>query len=222
VARSAPAATRLGAVAPVCTALVVLASSPPAPAAAQSAPTVVGVVAGGARTTLLWRPEAEAEKHTGAVVGAFADVSTPIRGLSVRAAATYTERGGDSPVDGSPPIVAGLRVRYLSVAIHAKLTKAIGPLRVHVAAGPTVDQVLSSALDPGLAQSLDRESPVVPAVTAGGGVGAWMGGGLFVGIDLRVTESLGDAYSGDFIDVRTRSVEALLHVAVPLSRLRPR
>jgi hypothetical protein len=161
------------------------------------------------------------EKYRGLVLGAFVDAATPRSGLSIRAEGAYTERGGDAvlEVDGQP-MTTGLRMGYLTIAVHLKMSRALGPVRAHVALGPTIDQVLSRRLDPIASQVFEEETPLVFNVTVGGGLGVWVTERLFIGIDLRLTEGVSDAHDGDFITVRNRSVEGLLRVGIPLSVLR--
>jgi hypothetical protein len=155
------------------------------------------------------------------IAGAFADVATSLAGLRFRAEGAYTQRGGDVVLEsGGQPVRGGVRAQYLSVGVQLMLTRTLGPVRVHVAGGPTLDQTLSSRLDPVLAQILEEESTVVFAVSVGTGVGAWVSERLFLGLDLRLTEGLGDAYSGGFTGFHNRSVEAVIRVGVPVAWLR--
>lgn len=193
------------------------------PLAAQGAGTTVGLVLGGGRTTQIWTPSASSEDVTGIVAGAFADAPTPVSGLSILAEGAYVQRGGDVTLDvAGQPAEGGLRGDYLSLAVHLKLTRSIGPLRAHVALGPTLDQVLRSRLDPVLAQVVDDDKAVVFSATIGGGVGAWVGERLFVGLDARHVEGIGDAHSGNFTRARNRSIEVLLRAGIPLDVLRGR
>ena len=194
----------------------------PRTASAQGEGTVVGIVIGQATTTQLWKPPTvPTEKYDGLLVGAFVDAATPRSGLSVRAEGAYTERGGDAvlEVEGRPASTQ-LRMGYLTIAVHLKLSRSLGPVRAHVALGPTIDQVLSRRLDPILGQVFEEETPTVFSVAVGGGLGVWVTERLFVEIDLRLTEGVSDAHDGDFITVRNRSVEGLLRVGIPLSVLR--
>ena len=194
----------------------------PRPVSAQGEGTVVGIEIGQATTTQLWKPPTvPTEKYGGFVVGAFADAATPRSGLSIRAEGAYTERGGDAVLDvAGQPVSARLRMGYLTIAVHLKLSRSFGPASAHVALGPTIDQVLRRRLDPILSQVFEEETPTVFSVTIGGGLGVWATERLFVEVDLRLTEGVSDAHDGDFITVRNRSVEGLLRVGVPLSVLR--
>ena len=193
----------------------------PRPVSAQGDGTVVGIVIGQATTTQLWKPTVPTEKYRGLVLGAFVDAATPRSGLSIRAEGAYTERGGDAvlEVDGQP-MTTGIRMGYLTIAVHLKMSRALGPVRAHVALGPTIDQVLSRRLDPIASQVFEEETPLVFNVTVGGGLGVWVTERLFIGVDLRLTKGVSDAHDGDFITVRNRSVEGLLRVGIPLSVLR--
>lgn len=190
-------------------------------ARAQGDGALVGLVAGGARTTQLWRPPAPTEAYTGALVGAFADAPTSLRALSVRAEAAWVRRGGDVElqVDGVPS-AGRIRADYLSVVVHARLGLAYGRVRAYVTAGPTLDQTLRTRLDPVLAQVLDVDTPVVFAVGVGAGIGVWLDGRAWLGADVRLTEGVGDAHAGGFTHARDRSLEAVVRLGVPLALLR--
>ncbi len=193
----------------------------PRPVSAQGEGTVVGLEIGQATTIQLWKPAVPTEKYSGLVVGAFVDAATPRSGLSIRAEGAYTQRGGDAVLDvAGQPVSTRLRMDYLTIAVHLKLSRSLGPVRAHVALGPTIDQVLRRRLDPILGQLFEEETPTVFSVTVGGGLGVWVTERLFVEIDLRLTEGVSDAHDGDFIAVRNRSVEGLLRVGIPLSVLR--
>jgi hypothetical protein len=202
-------------------ALLALGAAPPPALAAQATGTIVGIVVGQATTTQIWKPPKSTEKYSGLVLGAYADAATPRSWLSVRAEGSLTQRGGDVAlqVDGQP-VLGSMRMDYLTIAVHVKLTRSLGPLRAHVALGPTLDQLLRSRLDPLLAQALDEETPTVFGVAAGGGIGMWVTDRIFAELDVRLTEGLSDAYDGAFTRVRNRSVEGLLRVGIPLSILR--
>ena len=191
-----------------------------APALAQDG-TVVGVAVGGARTEHEWRPPAPTDSGTGLVIGAFGDAETPLGGLSIRGEAAWTRRAGEVELDvAGQPTRGMLRADYLTVSVHAKLARAVGPARVYVFGGPTLDQLLSNALDPALAQVLDDEKAVVFNLAVGAGLGGWLTDSVFLGSEARLTEGVGDAWAGGFMGARARSVEATVRLAVPLARLR--
>ena len=190
------------------------------PLAVSAQGTVVGGVGGAANTEQLWKPDEDTRRYTGAVLGAFAEAETPA-GFSLVAEGTWTRRGGDVVVDVAGRATPGrLRMDYLTVAVHVKLRRSLGPVSGHVLFGPTLDQVLDSSLDPALSQVFDEEKTQVFSVAAGVGLEGWIGERVRVGFDLRLTEGLSSAYDGDFTEVRNRSVESLLRVGIPLSVLR--
>lgn len=202
-------------------ALHALGGGAPATLAAQPTGTIVGIVVGQATTTQIWKPPEATETYSGLVLGVFADAATPRSGLSARAEFSYTQRGGDVALEvGGQPVSGSLRMDYLTIAIHLKLSRAFGPVHAHVVLGPTLDQLLRSRLDPLLAQVFDEETPTVFAVAVGGGLGVWISDRLFADFEVRLTEGLSDAHEGAFTRVRNRSVEGLLRVAIPLSILR--
>lgn len=191
------------------------------PLHAQESGTVVGVLAGAVRTTQLWTPSAEGESHDGLIAGAWAEAPTPAAWLTIAVEGAYTQRGGDVELEsGGQPATGGIRMGYLTIGVRVVARRAVGPVSAWVTLGPTLDQVLSRRIDPVLAQIFEDETPTVFGVTAGGGVAARLSDGLLVGVEVRVTEGLGDAHQGTSISVRNRSVEAVLRVGVPLARLR--
>lgn len=189
----------------------------------QDTGTVVGLVGGLSRTEQVWKPSAPTEEHTGVVAGAFAEVPTTVGGLSVRAEGAVTGRGGDVTleVDGEPTS-GRIRWTYLTVAVHGVLARSIGPVEASLAVGPTFDQLLSSRLDAILSQALDEEQALVLGIAVGAGLGAWVTDRLRVQVDVRLVEGLSDAYDGNFVSARNRSLEGLARVAVPLAVLRSR
>ncbi len=190
---------------------------------AQEVGTVVGLVGGLSRTEQIWKPSAAADEHVGVVAGAFAEVPTTLGGISVRAEGAVTRRGGDVTLEaGGEPASGRIRSTYLTVSVHGVLSRWLGPVRASVAVGPTFDQLLSSRLDPILGQALDEEKAVVLGLAAGAGLGGWVADRVRVQVDVRIVEGLSDAYDGNFVSARNRSLEGLARVAVPLAVLRSR
>lgn len=183
---------------------------------------MLGVLLGGVRNETVWDPSEETTRVDGFTLGAWADAPLPVSGLAIVVEGSYARRGGDVVVDqGGQPGVGGVRASYLHVGAQVQLSSWVGPARLHVAAGPAVDQLLSSSLDPVLAQALDHESPVAFAVTVGAGLAVEVGR-VMVGADARLVEGLGDAYAGSFTRFHHRSWEVRLRMGVPLDRLRGR
>ncbi len=179
-------------------------------------PTIVGIVGGWAVNEGLWTPEAEGESVGGMILGGFVNARTPASWFSVRAEVMWVQRGFDVTSSvGGDPLVGGVRSDYITVAIHPRASLALGPLRLHLAAGPTLDQLVQSRVDSSLAPILFRDIPTVFGVGLGAGVGATVAGRYRVELEARFFEGLGDAYSGDFISVRNRSLEFLTRVGIP-------
>lgn len=184
--------------------------------AQDTEPTLVGVVVGVAGTTSIWKPAADVEREGGVVLGAFLTAATPIPWFAIRAEGTITQRNSDVlAVSGDQTIRGGVRTDYVTAAIHARVTAGLGPLRIHATAGPTIDQILRSRLDPNLRPVIDRESSMVLGAGASVGLGATVSGRYRVEVEARVFEGLGDAYSGDFVQMRNRSVEFVARVGIP-------
>ncbi len=197
--------------------LLALCLTPLSALAAQTGGAIAGVVSGYTTTELLFSPDAETAKVGGFLIGAFVDAETPLAWLSIRAEGAYTQRGGDVLADvQGVPANSGIRSDYLSFSVQARGGVSIGPARLHVAAGPVVDQLIRSRMDLPLAQILDRESPTVFGVSAGIGVGVWVSEHVLAEVEGRIVEGIGDAFSGAFISVRNRSAEIVARVGVPI------
>jgi len=186
--------------------------------AAQS-PTVVGLVGGYNTTKQIWKPVTPVDQVGGLTIGGFAHATTPVGWLSVIAEGAYTQRGGDVIGDGQGQSETGaIRSGYLTVGVHGRASVPVGPVRVHLSAGPTIDQLMRSRLDPSLVGVLENEGSMVFAVTAGFGAGMRIGERVSVELELRVVEALSDAYSGGFRSVKNRSKELVARIGIPLPR----
>lgn len=197
-------------------ALTAAALSAPAALEAQQPRTLVGAVGGWVQNRHVWSPSSDTERVGGVLVGVFLRARTPAPWLSVHAEALWTQRGGDVFDDVDGQILQGsIRTDYLTLVVHPRLSVAVGPLGLHVAAGPTIDQVVRGRLDPGLRMVLEDETPTVFGVGVGAGVGTVVGA-VHAEVEARLFEGLGDAYSGAFVSARNRSLELLARVGVPL------
>jgi hypothetical protein len=188
-------------------------------ASAQSRSTTVGVVAGYVHNDQLWSRDVATDAVGGLVVGAWANVPTGIGWFSITAEGTYTQRGGDAMLDDE--VVAGavgtspIRADYITVSVHPRATAWLGPVRVHLTTGPTLDQLIRSRLDPVLVSVLEDATSTVFGWTAGVGLGGTVTRGVVAEAELRIVEGLGDAYSGPFISLRNRSIELVGRVGIP-------
>ena len=181
----------------------------------------MGVLGGVARGSLTWRPEMQESSIDDFLGGLFVVAPTPVAGLSIRAEGSFARRGGDVTLDVEGERVAGgVRADYLAFSVRGQLTAVLGPVRLHVAAGPTVDQLLSHALDPVLAQVLDVQKPVVLGAGLGAGVALRLTGGLTLGAEMRLDHKLTSAFEGAFMRAHSRSREVVAGVSLPLSLLR--
>ncbi|MDA0329419.1 MAG: outer membrane beta-barrel protein [Gemmatimonadetes bacterium] len=201
------------------TAATVIALLATAQISAQERGTIIGGVAGYSATSLQWRPAVEGAAVGGIMVGAFAEASTPVGWLSVLAEGAYTRRGGDIERDLEGRDVNGrVRADYLSIAVHARAAVSIGRARLHMSAGPTVDQLLRRRMDAATAAILPRETPSVFGVSVGLGAGARVTTRVFAEVEARLFEGLSRAHAGDFLTVRNRSFEVVTRIGVPLRR----
>jgi hypothetical protein len=185
---------------------------------AQNAPSIVGGVAGYNSTTGLWKPATESQVVVGFTVGAFAVASTPVGWLSFLAEGAWVQRGSDvtGAVEGQP-LTGGVRSDYITVTVQPRASAALGPVTVHFNGGPTLDLLIRSRIDPGLAPVL-QDIGTVFGVTGGVGLGTIVGSRYRVEVEARVFEGLGDAYSGPFVSMRNRSVEFVARVGIPRPR----
>jgi hypothetical protein len=180
-------------------------------------PTVIGLVAGWNVNDGIWKPEAETEAVGGVVLGGFANAATPVRWFGVRAELLWTQRGLDV-VDALGAPAGSVRADYLTLTLHARVWKRIGPVRFHAAAGPTVDQTVQRKTDAVLGPALTRDVGTAFGVSAGGGVGFLVASRYRVELEARWLEGLSDAHSGDFVSARNRSLEFLTRVGIPRPR----
>jgi hypothetical protein len=192
-----------------------LAQSQPRPTGATE-PTVLGIVVGYNRSEGLWTPESESESVGGVMLGGFVNAKTPVSWFSVRAELLWVQRGNDvmGSIEGEP-LVGGVRSDYVTISVHPRASVGVGPIRLHVAAGPTLDQLISSRLDTTLGSAALADVGTVFGVGAGVGIGATVGRRYRVEVEGRVFEGLGDAYSGDFVAMRHRSYELVARVGIP-------
>jgi len=203
--------------------VVTLAAAVPAPwasgATAQAPSTTVGVVAGYAHNEQIWSRDVETEAVGGLVVGAWANVPTGAGWFSITAEGTYTQRGGDATLDDEVVAGAGdtspIRADYITISVHPRATARVGPVRIHLTTGPTLDQLVRSRLDPVLVPVLEDGTSTVFSWTAGVGIGGNVTSGVVAEAELRIVEGLGDAYSGPFISLRNRSIELVGRVGIP-------
>lgn len=190
----------------------------PGSALAQTTGSRVGLFGGVNTNEQEWSPGAEVESVAGFTLGAFLEAATPVSGFSLLAEGAFTQRGGDVVDAGTTSVEGAVRTDYLTVSVRAKVALAVGPARVHVAAGPAFENVLRSRLSSGLQTVLERDGRSVFGVLAGAGLDVGLGRGRRVGVEARLFDGLGNAYTGDFIAVSNRSWEAVVRFGIPLSR----
>jgi len=186
--------------------------------AAAAEPTVFGVVAGYNTSRGVWSPDSESESVGGLMLGGFVNAKTPAPWFSVRAELLWVQRGNDvaGTVEGEP-LIGGVRSDYVTISVHPRASFALGPIRLHLAAGPTIDQLVNSRLDPTLSSVALADVGTVFGVGAGAGLGTTLAGRYRIEVEARVFEGLGDAYSGDFVSMRYRSFEVVARVGIPRS-----
>ena len=186
---------------------------------AQDTRQRVGVYLGRTYSRQLWSGSIGTEVVEGASAGVFVDVETPIPAISIRAEAGYAGRGTivwDDQADPDRASEAKVRSHYLTLPVHGKATVGLGPLSLFAFGGPTMDILLDSGCTMQFCQVIREEKMAVFGVGGGVGVGIDLPGGLWGGIELRLTEGLSDAYVGARDAARNRSREILVRVARPL------
>jgi hypothetical protein len=199
--------------------MVLMLSLLPSALRAQDRGPSVGVVGGATRTQQIWARSADAGTVDGFLFGAWVDAPTPLPWFSVRVEGAFTQRGGDVTTEiGGQVATGGIRSDYLTISVQARGQLRLGRLHLHSVAGPVVDKLMRSRLDPMLAQVLEREVPSVFGVGAGVGVGAQVTKLVVVELELRIFEGLGGAYAGNFQSVRNRSTEIVGRLGIPLRR----
>jgi hypothetical protein len=186
---------------------------------AQNAPSTIGVLAGYNMSSGVWQPESESEAVGGFMVGVFAHAMTPVSWFSVMAEAVIVQRGNNlAPETAGDPIQGAVRSEYVALTVAPRVTLPVGPVRLHVGGGPSVDLLLRSRLDTGLAPVLFRDHGTVFGVIGAVGLGMTVGQRYQVEVEARFYEGLSDAYSGDFVSMRNRSAEFIARVGIPRSR----
>lgn len=185
-----------------------------APVGAQEASRrpAFGVVAGPVRTVQLRQSSPDSEPHSGFLVGAWAEASTPTPWLSVMAELAVVRRGGEYD-RGPDQATAVVDVDYLSAAVLPSVRLGLGPVALGAFAGPAVDLHLRSQAAIPL-QSLFTESATqVLAVVAGGGVGMGVGRAS-IRLEARIHEQLTSAWSGELDGLRHRSTEVVFRLGM--------
>ncbi|MEM7414759.1 MAG: hypothetical protein AAF389_04625 [Gemmatimonadota bacterium] len=178
--------------------------------------TIIGAVVGVTRTDGLWKPSSTSDPVLGGMVGGYVLAATPAPWFSILAEVTFLQR--NSNVVGTnqgQPLQGGLRTDYLSVLIAPRFTREVGPVRIHLAGGPTIDQVIRARLDPTLSPVL-REVESVFGASLALGVGVTLADRYRVDVEGRAFEGLGDAHSGDFLQMRNRTFGLVTRVGIPI------
>ncbi len=189
------------------------------PTAGQSRPATVGAFGGYVHNEHRWSREVDTEAVGGLVLGAWVDAPTGLGWLSIGAEGAYAQRGGDARFDDA--LVPGafgvspIRTDVLSFSVLPRATLLLGPVDLHVATGPTVDYVVRSRVDPVL-------EPILEEVTTGfawtltAGIRGAVRERLVVEVEARLVEGLRDAYRGNSLSLRNRSLELVARVGTLL------
>ena len=191
------------------------------PAAGQSRPATAGAFGGYVHNEHQWSRDVDTEAVGGLVLGAWVDAPTGLGWFSVTAEGAYAQRGGDARFDDT--VVPGafgvspIRTDVLTFSVLPRASLSLGPVELHAATGPTVDYVIRSRIDPVL-------EPILEEVTTGfawtlaAGVRGDVGERYVAEVEARIVEGLRDAYRGQGLSLRNRSLELVARVGTVLRR----
>jgi hypothetical protein len=191
------------------------------PAAGQSRPATAGAFGGYVHNEHRWSREVDTEAVGGLVLGAWVDAPTGLGWLSVTAEGAYAQRGGDARFDDA--VVPGafgvspIRTDALTFSVLPRATLFLGPVALHAATGPTLDYILRSRLDPVL-EPLLEEVTTGFAWTLSAGIRGMVGEGYVAELEARIVEGLRDAFRGQGLSLRNRSLEVVARVGTALRR----
>ena len=170
------------------------------------------------RAEQLWDDPVSGTPSTGFTIGVGADVPTPVPALSVRAGVGYVQRGSgvwDRELDPERAAERNVRSHYLSVPLEAKLGWGIGPVSLHLVAGPVVDLLLDTQCSQDLCPLLEEEQPMSLSAAIGAGLAFPLREGLWAEVEIRLTEGVTAVYSTAGTGLRYRSVEAVVRTRFP-------
>lgn len=180
----------------------------PGVAAAQS---VMGGMVGYVGSRQLRDRADDSATRTGALVGAFVDVETPVGPLGILAEAFYAQRGGRLELGSSPGQQGEVQADVLGFTVAPNLHVGFGPVSAYAYAGPMVEMPVRTRYTDELAAAYRNPAGQILAVTAGAGLGVRFGI-WSVRAEARVVEELSPAFTGDAGDFRHRSKEILVRV----------
>jgi hypothetical protein len=177
----------------------------------------LGLFMGASSSRQLWTGAGRitTESAWGPSLGIYVDVQTPAPILSIRAELGYAQRGGliwDEELDPDHTREARVKSHYLSVPILGKLTWELGRISPYLVLGPVMDVLLHTGCGVEVCPLFREESPTAYGVTLGGGLSTEVRDRIHAGLELRVMESLSEAYVGDGTQMRNRSLEILLRL----------
>lgn len=150
--------------------------------------------------------------------GVNVDVPTPTNFFSIRVGLGYAQRGSevwDPSVDPEKEAVAQVRSHYLSSTFEGKLRARLGPAAVYVFVGPAIDLLLETQCSQDLCRVLVDERPAVLSAVVGSGLSVYYQDRFRGDFEVRLTESLSDAYRALSSGVGYRSVEFLFRASFP-------
>ena len=174
-------------------------------------------MAGRVESRQLWKHHEDSALRTGALVGAFVEVQTPVSSLRILAEAFYAQRGGRFDLEGTPGLQGQVQADVLGFTVAPTLLAGFGPVSVFGYAGPTVETPARTRFTQELAPAYRNPAGQIFAVTAGAGL-AVRSGVWSVRFEARVVEEMSAAFSGDAGDFRHRSKEILVRVGRSMAR----
>jgi hypothetical protein len=179
---------------------------------------MIGFHLGQLRSHQKWDHRLSTGTAKGSSLGVSVDVPTPAKLLSIRVGLGYAQRGSqvwDPTVDPEKEAVARVQSHYLSSTFEGKLRGRIGPLAAYAFLGPAIDLLLETQCSQELCSLLLDERPAVVSAVLGSGVSVHFHDRLRGDFEVRLTESLTDAYRAPSSGVGYRSVEFLFRASVP-------
>ncbi len=180
----------------------------PAPLTAQG--VIIGGHVGLVSSRQLVRGADASEERTGFLAGAFAQVATPLRWAGVLAEASFVRRGGRFPLEGGQ--TGEVQVDYLVFGVAPVARRQLGPIRIFVYGGPSLETYLQTRAAAELSAAYREPSDQIFSVQIGGGVQAELKRGVVLRLEARHVEGLSPAFDSAAGELRHRSRELLLRL----------
>lgn len=184
------------------------------PAAAQGTATFGGFV-GQVESRQLHSHDIDTETRTDVVLGAFADLTTPISWLHIVLEASLARRGGDYETETSGgPATQTARVDYLSFVLLPTGRLELGPAALYASLGFARESDLGTRSTAELAPLFIEPASQVLALVAAAGVEISIKRGWSARLEVRELNQISPAFRPPSGDIRHRSREFVLKVGM--------